>query len=171
MYFLALATDYDGTIATDGEVDTETLAALEAFKRTGRRLILVTGRRVDSLRRAFPRLKLFERVVAENGAVLFDPVTEEERSVASEPSPDLIARLRERGVTPLSVGKSIIATRRPNETIVLEAIRELGLELQIVFTTLFKRLPNLRLAVPFEEIEFTGNNTQAYGVHSLPVAW
>lgn len=45
------------------------------------------------------------------------------------------------------------------------------LELQIVFTTLFKRLPNLRLAVPLDEVEFTGNNTQAYGVHALPVAW
>ena len=169
MYFLALATDYDGTIATDGEVDTETLAALEAFKRTGRRLILVTGRRVDSLRRAFPRLKLFERVVAENGAVLFDPVTEEERSVASEPSPDLIARLRERGVTPLSVGKSIIATRRPNETIVLEAIRELGLELQIVFNKgAVMVLPaNVNkatgLAAALRELELSAHNVAGVG--------
>jgi cytochrome P450 len=45
------------------------------------------------------------------------------------------------------------------------------LELQIVFLTLFKRLPHLHLAVPLEKIDFTGNNTQAYGVHTLPVAW
>jgi cytochrome P450 len=45
------------------------------------------------------------------------------------------------------------------------------LELTIVFTTLFRRLPGLRLAIPFEQVEFTGNNTQAYGVHALPVIW
>lgn len=45
------------------------------------------------------------------------------------------------------------------------------LELQIVFTTLFRRLPGLRAAIALDEVEFTGNNTQAYGVHSLPVTW
>lgn len=45
------------------------------------------------------------------------------------------------------------------------------MELQIVFETLFKRIPTLRLAVPFEEIRFTGNSTQAYGVHEMPVTW
>jgi cytochrome P450 len=45
------------------------------------------------------------------------------------------------------------------------------LELQTMFTTLFSRVPTLRLAVPFETVEFTGNSTQSYGVHALPVAW
>jgi hydroxymethylpyrimidine pyrophosphatase-like HAD family hydrolase len=36
-------------------------------------------------------------------------------------------------ITPLSVGRSIVATREPNEIAVLEAIRELGLELHIIF--------------------------------------
>jgi cytochrome P450 len=45
------------------------------------------------------------------------------------------------------------------------------LELQTMFTTLFSRVPTLRLAVPFENVEFTGNSTQSYGVHALPVAW
>lgn len=133
MYFLALATDYDGTIASDGEVSAETLAAMEAFKRTGRKLILVTGRRMDSLKRVFPRVTLFDRIVAENGALLYDPATEEEKAVAPPPSADLVELLTRRGVTPLSVGKSIVATFRPHETIVLEAIQELGLELQIIF--------------------------------------
>jgi hydroxymethylpyrimidine pyrophosphatase-like HAD family hydrolase len=43
LYVLALATDYDGTLASQGMVDAATLAALERFKATGRRLILVTG--------------------------------------------------------------------------------------------------------------------------------
>ncbi|HWC83459.1 MAG TPA: cytochrome P450 [Pseudonocardiaceae bacterium] len=43
-------------------------------------------------------------------------------------------------------------------------------ELQVVFGTIFKRLPNLRLAVPAEEIEFK-HDRLAYGVYGLPVSW
>jgi hydroxymethylpyrimidine pyrophosphatase-like HAD family hydrolase len=40
---MTLATDYDGTLAHDGMVDAPIIAALEDFKATGRRLILITG--------------------------------------------------------------------------------------------------------------------------------
>ncbi|MFG1686619.1 hypothetical protein ACGFNP_41085 [Nonomuraea sp. NPDC049269] len=36
--------------------------------------------------------------------------------------------------------------------------------------TLLRRLPNLRLAVPLEEIRFR-NDMSIYGVHELPVTW
>ena len=133
MYFLALAADYDGTIAADGVVSDETYAALEALKKTGRKLLLVTGRGMPSLKRAFPRLKLFDCVVAENGALLYDPATEQERAIAPPPSAAFVERLRERGVAPLSVGHSIVATWSPHEQTVLEVIHELGLELHIIF--------------------------------------
>ena len=42
MYFLALATDYDGTLASGGQVSDEAVKALARFKDTGRRIILVT---------------------------------------------------------------------------------------------------------------------------------
>ncbi len=41
--------------------------------------------------------------------------------------------LEERGVGPISVGHSIVATWEPHETTVLETIRDLGLELQVLF--------------------------------------
>ena len=44
MYISCLATDYDGTLAHDGIVDDATADALVAFRRSGRRLLLVTGR-------------------------------------------------------------------------------------------------------------------------------
>ncbi|MGW7684627.1 cytochrome P450 [Kribbella sp. NPDC054772] len=44
------------------------------------------------------------------------------------------------------------------------------LELQEVFTRLYARIPTLRLAVPFEEIDYR-NNTLVYGVTALPVTW
>ncbi len=43
-------------------------------------------------------------------------------------------------------------------------------ELQEVFSRLYRRIPTLRLAVPFEEIEFK-DNALAYGVRALPVTW
>ena len=133
MDIVCLATDYDGTLAHDGVVDESTIEALHDFKRSGRKLVLVTGRELPDLARCFSRLDLFDRVVAENGALLLDPATREERPLAPEPPKNFVEALRSKNVHPLSVGRSIVATWEPNETAVLETIRELGLELQIVF--------------------------------------
>jgi cytochrome P450 len=43
-------------------------------------------------------------------------------------------------------------------------------ELQIVYTTLLRRIPTLRLAVGVDEIEFK-HDRLAYGVYQLPVDW
>jgi cytochrome P450 len=43
-------------------------------------------------------------------------------------------------------------------------------ELQIVYRTLFRRVPTLQLAVPIEEIPFK-HDRLAYGVYELPVTW
>src|SRR5437773_5315391 len=133
MYFLALATDYDGTIAHHGAVDAPTLAALERFRRTGRRLILVTGRELPDLKRVFPQTKLFDLVVAENGALIYDPITEKEHCIAPAPSAAFVEELRRRGVSPLSTGRAIVATWEPHEKTVIEVIRDMGLDLQIIF--------------------------------------
>ena len=133
MYFLAVATDYDGTIAHHGSVKAETVAALKRCKESGRRLILVTGRELPDLKRAFSEIKIFDRVVAENGALIYDASTEEERVIAPAPPAIFLERLKQRKVEPLSIGRSIVATWEPHETTVLETIRDLGLELQIIF--------------------------------------
>jgi hypothetical protein len=41
--------------------------------------------------------------------------------------------MRKRGVTPISTGGAIVATLRPHKNTVLEVIRELGIERQIIF--------------------------------------
>lgn len=133
MRYQLLATDYDGTLATDSKVTPETVAALKDLLATGRRLVLVTGRELDDLMTVYPDLTIFERVVAENGALLYRPATKERRRLAEPPPAALLAALRRRGVAPLSSGEVIVATREPHETKVLEAIRELGLELQVIF--------------------------------------
>jgi cytochrome P450 len=44
------------------------------------------------------------------------------------------------------------------------------LELQITYETLFRRLPGLRLAVPYEELTYR-DDSAIYGLHELPVTW
>jgi HAD superfamily hydrolase (TIGR01484 family) len=131
MNFSSLATDYDGTLAEDGGVAESTIAALESFRRTGRSIILVTGRELAQLLEIFDRTDLFDWIVAENGALLYHPATGR-KLLLTEPVPlHFVELLQSRGVSPISAGDAIVATWRPHENIVLEVIRELGLELQI----------------------------------------
>ncbi|AQZ64924.1 hypothetical protein BKM31_28855 [[Actinomadura] parvosata subsp. kistnae] len=44
------------------------------------------------------------------------------------------------------------------------------LELEIVFGTLFTRLPRLRVAVPVAELPFQTDGIM-FGLHELPVFW
>ena len=133
MRYLAVASDYDGTLAHDGRVDEGTVQALERLVASGRKLILVTGRVLPQLLEIFPQITLCERVVAENGALLYTPATKEQKVLAPAPSPVFIEELQRRGVRHLSVGGTIVATHEPYETVVLDVIRDLGLELRIVF--------------------------------------
>src|SRR4051812_39020967 len=133
MRYLALACDYDGTIAWDSKVSDRTIAALEDVRKSGRKLILVTGRELDDLIKVFPRLDLFDRVVVENGGLLYRPATREERKLAERPSEEFIRELIHRGAERVSVGRVIVATWRPHETTAVEVIRDLGLELQVIF--------------------------------------
>ena len=133
MHYFVLASDYDGTLATDGMVHDETIAALDRLKDSGRKLILVTGRELDDLLRVFPKADLFDCIVAENGALLYWPASREEKLLGERPPVEFVELLRSRNVTPLSVGKVIVASWHPNETTVIQAIRELGLELQVIF--------------------------------------
>src|SRR5215204_1061462 len=110
MRYHALCCDYDGTLALNGRVDEDTLAALEQIRASGRRLVLVTGRQLEDLQRAFPRLDLFDRAVVENGALLYRPASREEERLGEAPPEAFVQALREGGVDPLDVGRSIVAT-------------------------------------------------------------
>jgi hypothetical protein len=92
MRYLALVVDYDGTLATGNTLSDAAAIALERLRVSGRRAILVTGRRLDDLFRACPRLQLFDLVVAENGAVLYDPQNQESAALANSPPRRLIER-------------------------------------------------------------------------------
>jgi phosphoglycolate phosphatase (TIGR01487 family) len=127
----AVAADYDGTVADEGKVGDPVLSALRSFRGSGRRLVLVTGRELGELLQVFPEVGVFDRVVAENGALLFDPATRKERLLGNPPPALLVERLRRAGVSPISVGRSIVATVTAFQGEVLAAIRELNLRLEV----------------------------------------
>jgi HAD superfamily hydrolase (TIGR01484 family) len=133
MRFLALATDYDGTLAHHGRVAAETLAALRQVHESGRKLVLVTGRRLEDLLEAFPEAHVFDRVVAENGGLLYRTETREQVLLTRAADERLVEALRARQVEPLSVGRAVVATWEPQQDAALAAIKELGLELQVIF--------------------------------------
>ncbi len=136
MRYHALACDYDGTLADDGVLAPATRAALARLRASGRRVLLVTGRRLDDLEQVCPDLSIFDVVVAENGGIAVHPgqgPAAQPKLLGPEPPPAFLERLRARGVTPLDRGGVIVATVQPHEVEVVEAIRELGLELQVIF--------------------------------------
>src|SRR5882672_11187355 len=76
--------------------------------------------------------RMFDAVVAENGALVYFPERREVRRLGDAPEPALIEALRRRGVR-LDVGSAIIATDAPFAEAALAAIRETGVERTLVF--------------------------------------
>ncbi|MDE3201500.1 MAG: HAD hydrolase family protein [Acidobacteriota bacterium] len=133
MRYLAVATDFDGTVFTDGQMPTAVSDAIARLRESGRRTILVTGRRLDDLLEACPRVDLFDYIIAENGALAFEPSSRTETTLCKAPPARFVKRLSELGVAPLEVGKVILSTLLPNHLTVLQAIQETGLELLVIF--------------------------------------
>src|SRR3954471_2897324 len=133
MQYLALASDYDGTLAHDSHVSEEALDALRRLKESGRKLILVTGREMPELQSVFPDFKLCDAIIAENGALLVWPAEGREEILGEPPPEAFLTEIIHRGVKPFSVGKVIFATWRPHEATGLDVIQTLGIEYHIVF--------------------------------------
>lgn len=133
MRYYVLVTDYDGTIATHGKVNRKTVDALKACKDSSRKIILVTGRELKDLKNVFPEFELFDLIVAENGALIFEPMTRKEILLGERPPQNFIDELIQKNVTPLSIGKVIVATWEPNELVVLQAIHNAHIEYQVIF--------------------------------------
>ena len=132
MKYQALATDYDGTIAHHGVVDPATVDALCRLKESGRKLLLVTGRELPDLFNVFSEVQMFDRVVAENGALLYDPATDTHRLLAKPPPASFAEHLRTLGVKRLSVGRVIVATQEIDSSLVEKAMTDCEVSLQII---------------------------------------
>ncbi len=168
MRFTVLACDYDGTIARDGRVDDETAWDLGRVRTSGRRLVLVTGRDLPTLRAVCPHLELFDLVVAENGCLLYRPADGSERPLADAPPPALVERL-EAGDVPVTVGRAVVFTWRPNEVAALEAIADLGLGHQVILNREAVMIvppgvtKGTALLAALDELRMSPHNTVAIG--------
>lgn len=132
MNYRAIATDYDGTLATEGIVAADTVKALRRYRDLGGHLILATGRQLDELRAVFPELSLFDIVIAENGAVFCHPQRNELRLLADPFPPVLIETLVAQGVGPISQGQVVVATWEPHGPTVQQTIDQLNLAATVI---------------------------------------
>jgi hydroxymethylpyrimidine pyrophosphatase-like HAD family hydrolase len=168
MRFLLIATDYDGTLACEGHVQQNTIAALDRLRASGRKLVLVTGRHMPDLSTVFSRFDLFERIVAENGGLLYCPATRKEKLLCEPPNQRFLTLLRERNI-PFAPGRTVVASWRPHEEAVLEAIRDLGRDLQVTFNKhSIMVLPSgvnkaTGLAAALRELHISAHNVVAVG--------
>ena len=132
MSFAMLASDYDATVADDGVILPDTLKALIKLKDSDWVMGLVTGRELPDLLDVCERIDIFDLIVAENGALLYSPKTRDVVELTSPPPGDFIIELSRRGI-PFSAGDVIVATDDTYAQQLLSVIRDLGLELQLIF--------------------------------------
>ncbi|MEM1281529.1 MAG: HAD hydrolase family protein, partial [Cyanobacteria bacterium P01_H01_bin.152] len=132
MQYRAIATDYDGTLASDGVVDEATWKAVAAFGQSGRQMILVTGRQLNELAQVCPHLDRFAAVVAENGAVLHWPSSGHTQLLGNPPPPEFIDRLQQAGVETVDCGDVIVATWQPHGATVQATVAAMQLDFQVI---------------------------------------
>ena len=130
-YFRAIAVDYDNTLTITARPSDDVLAAIREVRRSGRQVILVTGRIIAELRADFPLVdREFDLIVAENGAVLV-------RNGVSQPlTPPIDAALEaalEARDVPVRRGEVILATEAAYDTAVIEEVARSGFETQLIF--------------------------------------
>ena len=132
MKLRVLALDYDGTIAERGALDPEVRAAIAELRESGLVVVLVTGRILADLRRLVGDLRIFDAVVAENGAVTAFPRAGRSAHLAPHCPRELTGRLRERGVD-ARAGRCIVELEASDAHAALEVVRELELPLTLHF--------------------------------------
>ena len=132
MRYCAIATDYDGTLATDGRVSDNTLAALKRYQQAQGKLLMVTGRELTDLQQAFPEISMFDGVVVENGAVFYHPPSQQIQLLAEPLPADFITALEAQQVTPINKGHIIVSTWQPHGTVVQQTIQNMALSAQVI---------------------------------------
>ena len=128
----AIASDYDGTIADAGRVAPSTLQALRRFRQAGHKLLLVTGREIDDLKSVFAAHDVFHLIVAENGALLYDPATAVETFLVEPPDAILIDELQRQHIGPLYIGRVIVGTLEKHRQSIQNLIDQRQLDLELI---------------------------------------
>ena len=132
MYCRVLACDFDGTGAMNGHPAPELYAALGAARAQGITTLLVTGRVLEDVQRAFGEFSPFDAVVAENGAVVYLCGGGRTIILGSPPPEHFLGELRAQGVS-FHTGNVIVGTWEQHADKLLELIRRSCIDAQLVF--------------------------------------
>jgi hydroxymethylpyrimidine pyrophosphatase-like HAD family hydrolase len=130
--FGILALDYDGTIAIDGFLDPVVRSAIEQVRKRGIVSCLVTGRILSDLRSLMGDLRLFDCIVAENGAVLAFPNAGRSEVIGDRPDSGFLEELTRRKIA-FASGECVVETDAQAASEILKIIRELELPLVMIF--------------------------------------
>lgn len=127
-----LVCDYDGTLATGETAGSQVIEALTSTSDAGTKLVLATGRELPDIRRVLPEIELFQWVVAENGAVLFEPATGVKEVLGTAPPESFFQEIQRRGLGKVARGEVIAAIHSRHAAILNETIRALGLPYHVI---------------------------------------
>ncbi len=132
MKFLALALDFDGTIAQNDVLDASVRKAIAELRARRIVVLLVTGRLLEDLRRVAGDLHFVDAVVAENGAVIEFPDSGY-TAVLGQPTPaNLLAELQKEGIVH-TVGRSVIDADSAAAPRILALLQRLELPQVLIF--------------------------------------
>ena len=126
------ALDYDGTITRDDRLNPSMVDAIADARRRGITVMLVTGRRLDDLRRVAGDLRVVDGVVAENGALVHFPDGGLTTTLAPPIPSAFVARLQKDDI-PFQAGQCLVEADASAAPRMLDAIRELELPIVLVF--------------------------------------
>jgi hydroxymethylpyrimidine pyrophosphatase-like HAD family hydrolase len=132
MKVTVLALDYDGTIAHDDRVDPSVRDAIADARRRGISVMLVTGRRLDDLRRVAGDLHFVDGVVAENGGLLHFPDGGLTTTLAPPMPAAFVTYLHEHGIS-FQAGQCLVEADASSAPQMLDAIRALELPIVLLF--------------------------------------
>lgn len=164
----AIALDYDGTTRDATGLHPDVRLAVEEARVRGIAVLLVTGRRLPALEQDLGDLRLFDAVVAENGALVSFPGMGRARRMTGPPPPAFLERLAELGV-PFETGECVVEMDAEHGPAALAAVRELELPLVLQFNR--GRLMVLPQAISkatglteaLEALRLSPHNTMAIG--------
>ncbi len=132
MKLLAIALDYDGTIARNDVLDNSVREAISQLRARNIVVLIVTGRILSELRQVAGDLHFVDAVVAENGAVIEFTDSGYSKLLGQAPPASLLDGLQRQGI-PFKVGQCIVETDASQAPQVLDLLQKLELPLALLF--------------------------------------
>lgn len=132
MKLSVIALDYDGTISRNDRLDPSVRDAIAEARRRGVKVMLVTGRMLDDLRRVAGELRFVDGVVVENGAIVHFPDGGLTTPLAPPIPPAFVSALQQRGI-PFRAGQCLVDADAGAAQELLDVIRQLELPIALLF--------------------------------------